>query len=110
DLDVTVVGGEDPRARPALVRLGVVSGAGAQRERGGREEGRGQVSHVHGTKVSLTNTFSMSPRGHFMSLTGHPPDAWIEEYGYGLGPPTGMLVLRYPPTDHPPHFPEARDD
>lgn len=44
-----------------------------------------------------------------MSLTGHL-DAWVEEFGHGIGPPTGVLVLRYPPTWGVPHFPEARDD
>lgn len=34
----------------------------------------------------------------------------VEEYGYGLGPPTGILVLRYPPSFTVPDFPEYRDD
>lgn len=34
----------------------------------------------------------------------------VEEYGYGLGPPTGILVLRYPPGHTVPDFPEDRDD
>ncbi|WP_241005220.1 AraC family transcriptional regulator [Nocardioides sp. zg-1228] len=55
-----------------------------------------------------------------MSSIGHPP--WgaptataagaiaVEEYGYGLGPPTGVLVLRYPPQAAVPDFPPDRDD
>ena len=34
----------------------------------------------------------------------------VEEYGYGLGPPTGILVLRYPPGLAVPDFPEERND
>lgn len=34
----------------------------------------------------------------------------VEEYGYGLGPPTGMLVLRYPPHGPVVDFPESRND
>ena len=34
----------------------------------------------------------------------------VEEYGYGLGPPTGILVLRYPPQAAIPDFPADRDD
>ncbi|TYL51389.1 helix-turn-helix domain-containing protein [Nocardioides sp. BGMRC 2183] len=34
----------------------------------------------------------------------------VQEYGYGLGPPTGILVLRYPPGSGVPDFPEDRDD
>lgn len=51
-----------------------------------------------------------------MSLTGHLQqqlahgDVLVEEHGYRLGPPTGILVLRYPPTERATHFPEARDD
>lgn len=46
-----------------------------------------------------------------MSLTGHPAgDVWVEEYSYGIGPPTGLLLLRYSPGAWPVHFPDARDD
>lgn len=34
----------------------------------------------------------------------------VEEFGYGLGPPSGMLVLRYPPTTTVPDFPDQRND
>lgn len=34
----------------------------------------------------------------------------VEEFGYGLGPPTGILVLRYPPDRVVVEFPEQRDD
>ncbi|MDT0200884.1 AraC family transcriptional regulator [Nocardioides sp. AE5] len=34
----------------------------------------------------------------------------VEDYGYGLGPPNGILVLRYPPAATIPDFPEGRDD
>jgi AraC-like DNA-binding protein len=34
----------------------------------------------------------------------------VEEYGYGLGPPTGILVLRYPATGVVAEFPESRND
>ncbi len=34
----------------------------------------------------------------------------VQEFGYGLGPPTGILVLRYPPALTVPDFPENRDD
>jgi AraC-like DNA-binding protein len=34
----------------------------------------------------------------------------VEEYGYGLGPPTGMLVLRYPAGRSVAEFPESRND
>lgn len=49
----------------------------------------------------------MSGRGQTASAAG---EVTIEEYGYGLGPPTGILVLRYPPADTVPDFPEGRDD
>lgn len=51
-----------------------------------------------------------------MSLTGHFPhrllhgDVLVEEYAYRVGPPTGILVLRYPSAERATHFPEARDD
>ncbi len=34
----------------------------------------------------------------------------VESYGYGLGPPSGLLVLRYPRARTTPDFPESRDD
>lgn len=34
----------------------------------------------------------------------------VDEYGYGLGPPTGILVLRYPQQAAIPDFPADRDD
>lgn len=34
----------------------------------------------------------------------------VDEYEYGLGPPTGILVLRYPPQPAIPDFPADRDD
>ena len=50
-----------------------------------------------------------------MSLTGQyahrgPHDTVVQEFGYGLGPPTGILVLRHLAGDTPLRFPEARDD
>lgn len=47
-----------------------------------------------------------------MSLTGQftHQDVLVEEHGYRLGPPTGILVLRYPAGEGPTHFPETRDD
>lgn len=51
-----------------------------------------------------------------MSLTGHIThhdvvrDVHVEEHAYRIGPPTGLLVLRYPAADRATHFPEARDD
>lgn len=47
-----------------------------------------------------------------MSLTGQTRhhDVPVEEYGHCLGPPHGVLVLRYPRTDRATHFPPARDD
>ncbi|WP_052336570.1 helix-turn-helix transcriptional regulator [Nocardioides alkalitolerans] len=49
----------------------------------------------------------MSGRGQTGSAAG---EVTVEEYGYGLGPPTGILVLRYPPADTIADFPEGRDD
>ncbi len=40
----------------------------------------------------------------------HGADLWVEEFGHGLGPPTGVLVLRYPAGRGIPHFPEERED
>ncbi|WP_228387508.1 MULTISPECIES: helix-turn-helix domain-containing protein [unclassified Nocardioides] len=37
---------------------------------------------------------SISPGGQPSPFAGHL-DAIVEEYGYGIGPPTGMVVLRY---------------
>ncbi len=34
----------------------------------------------------------------------------VQEFGYGLGPPDGLLVLRYPPGPVATDFPEGRDD
>lgn len=34
----------------------------------------------------------------------------VDEYAYGLGPPTGILVLRYPPQPAIADFPADRDD
>lgn len=34
----------------------------------------------------------------------------VEEYGYALGPPTGALVLRYPPCGIVADFPDERND
>lgn len=45
-----------------------------------------------------------------MSRTGHVDQTVPDEFGYGLGPPTGVLVLRYPPLGAGTHFPEGRDD
>lgn len=47
-----------------------------------------------------------------MSFTGHinASEVWVEEFGYGLGPPTGILLLRYPAAQGAIRFPEARDD
>ncbi|WP_110181090.1 helix-turn-helix domain-containing protein [Nocardioides solisilvae] len=49
-----------------------------------------------------------------MSLAGHPAaradGPGVEEFGHGLGPPTGVLVLRYPRSWGVPRFPETRDD
>lgn len=47
----------------------------------------------------------MASTGQFTSA-----EVAVEEYGYGLGPPTGILVLRYPPSSTPVEFPEFRDD
>lgn len=51
-----------------------------------------------------------------MSLTGQyvhrgpAHDTLVQEFGYGLGPPTGILVLRHLGNEAPLRFPEARDD
>lgn len=51
-----------------------------------------------------------------MSLTGQyvhtdgGRDTLVHEHGYGLGPPTGMLVLKHLGTDHRVEFSESRDD
>jgi len=54
---------------------------------------------------------SGQPRSHALlrSATAAGEIA-VEEYGYGLGPPDGILVLRYPPRFTVPDFPEERDD
>ncbi len=36
--------------------------------------------------------------------------AVVEEFAYGLGPPDGILALRYPPADVITDFPESRND
>lgn len=49
-----------------------------------------------------------------MSITGHTAtelgEIVVEDQGYGLGEPDGMLVLRYPNGRAVPDFPEYRDD
>ena len=57
----------------------------------------------------------VSPRGQSLSLAmprtaSSVGEITVQEFGYGLGPPTGILVLRYPPTSAVPDFPEDRDD
>ncbi|WP_235738031.1 helix-turn-helix transcriptional regulator [Nocardioides alcanivorans] len=57
----------------------------------------------------------VSPRGQSDALTtSHTAsdvgEITVQEYGYGLGPPDGILVLRYPPDRTIPDFPEDRDD
>ncbi|HEY9562881.1 MAG TPA: hypothetical protein VIR30_03835, partial [Nocardioides sp.] len=57
----------------------------------------------------------VSPRGQARSLSvprtaTSSGEIAIEEFGYGLGPPTGILVLRYPASSTVPDFPEDRDD
>lgn len=49
----------------------------------------------------------MSQRSRSASTAG---EVVVEEFGYGLGPANGILVLRYPPTDIVVDFPESRDD
>lgn len=51
----------------------------------------------------------MSLTGQFQQQLVHG-DVLVEEHGYRLGPPTGILVLRYPASARATHFPEARDD
>lgn len=57
----------------------------------------------------------MSSNGHLRTLVGAQTATSsgaiaVDEYGYGLGPPTGILVLRYPPQQAIPDFPADRDD
>lgn len=57
----------------------------------------------------------MSSNGHLRTLVGAQTatasgSIAVDEYGYGLGPPTGILVLRYPPQPAIPDFPADRDD
>lgn len=57
----------------------------------------------------------MSSRGQTLSPTALPlassvGEITVQEFGYGLGPPTGILVLRYPPDRIVPDFREDRDD
>lgn len=57
----------------------------------------------------------MSTRGQMPAPAGLPlassvGEITVQEFGYGLGPPTGILVLRYPPGRFVPDFPEYRDD
>jgi AraC-like DNA-binding protein len=53
--------------------------------------------------------------GHFEksapvgSLGAGADPLWVEEYGYGLGPPTGILILKYI-SDGPLEIPESRSD
>lgn len=57
----------------------------------------------------------VSPRGQSLA-SPLPPTATsvgeitVREYGYGLGPPTGILVLHYPAAPTAADFPEGRDD
>ena len=57
----------------------------------------------------------MSSRGQTLAPTALPlassvGEIAVQEFGYGLGPPTGILVLRYPPDRIVPDFREDRDD
>lgn len=57
----------------------------------------------------------MSPRGQMLAPAGLPlassvGEITVQEFGYGLGPPNGILVLRYPPGQFIPDFPENRED
>ena len=57
----------------------------------------------------------MSLNGHLRTLIGAQTATasgaiTVHDYGYGLGPPTGILVLRYPPQPVIPDFPADRDD
>lgn len=56
----------------------------------------------------------MSARGQAVASLALPASTHgeiaVEEYGYGLGPPTGMLVLRYPAGPSIPDYPQNRDD
>jgi len=57
----------------------------------------------------------MSPRGQSTSLPAPRTatavgEITVQEFGYGLGPPNGIMVLRYPPGQTIPDFPEARED
>ncbi len=47
----------------------------------------------------------MSPTGHI-----NASEVWVDEFGYGLGPPTGILVLRHAENQGAIRFPESRDD
>lgn len=49
----------------------------------------------------LTGQYVYSEGGH---------DTVVHEFGYGLGPPTGILVLRHNRGEAPIVFPESRDD
>lgn len=51
----------------------------------------------------------MSPTGQYVHSDGGN-DTLVHEHGYGLGPPTGVLVLRHLGTEHPVEFSESRDD
>lgn len=51
----------------------------------------------------------MSPTGQYVHTDGGH-DTLVHEHGYGLGPPTGVLVLRHLGADHPVTFSESRDD
>src|SRR3954470_24593196 len=53
----------------------------------------------------------MSMRGQPVSVAGHPPmdPVWCEEYGYRLGDPGGILVLKYRAAG-PLEFAESRQD
>lgn len=57
----------------------------------------------------------MSTRGRMpapadLPLASSVGEITVQEFGYGLGPPSGILVLRYPPGRFVPDFPENRED
>jgi len=60
---------------------------------------------------------STTSRGQSLPSTPAAPatateagEAVVEEYPYGLGPPDGILALRYPPVGTITDFPESRND
>ncbi|QYJ02796.1 AraC family transcriptional regulator [Nocardioides panacisoli] len=61
--------------------------------------------------MSITGQMSRGARAPGLRVDGLATgEVEVEEYGYGLGPPTGLMVLHYPRQAAVPDFPNSRND